>query len=113
MLFVASPSNSLSDREGAVQQYKAKLFVLPHHQQQFYRRISLGRFCVFILFFGRLKWNLIFLTSLLTNKPMLFIFKKYIECSKGAINAGNILLKIRFIFIAELFMSIDILFKYS
>ena len=57
-------------------------------------------------------YSLIFFTAFFSNKPLFFIFKEHIERSKRPVDAGNILLKIHLIFIAELFMRIDLLLQH-
>src|SRR4030095_557058 len=54
----------------------------------------------------------IFLRSLLSYKPVLFVFEENIKCSQRSINAGNVLLKIYLILIAEFLMSIYILLQH-
>lgn len=59
--------------------------------------------------FSYLYLSLTLFASFFTNEPLLFVFKENIKRGESTINTGDVLLKIYLVFIAQCFMSIDLL----
>jgi hypothetical protein len=51
--------------------------------------------------------------ALFARKPLLFIFEQHIESGQRSINAGDVLLQVYFVFIAQLFVGVDLLFQHT
>ncbi len=64
----------------------------------------------YVITYSALPWRL-FGTALFPDEPLLLISEQYIERRERPVNAGNVLLQVYLLLIAQSLMPVDLLFK--